>query len=1017
MPQYFANSIIAVGMGVLLVFGIHRALIRTGAFSEVPASAVPALLRTLLRHSFVIAIITITLGFGLRYYEVFRTTPSPEKANSYWTARILDLDKREEVIQGLLIATREAINSLAKQAADPGRKANADTALLGLEKGDAHLAVTFFANLSADREAAGNRANQSAQDAKQHRDALLNLRGGQLAAEITRAIQTLQNMQHTEDAPEGLDEALAQLAIGNTRQAEGIFILIYENKSSQGKVAFKQAAEAARYLGALESLYDTRKAITTLTKSTNLDPDNAEGWLLLGLLQLDSGDLEAASEALSMAHELGDPTPIPYDVTTAGVVHKLNQRNSANIDSSLPANALDTARLISDTRLRDSAIGGIVKAFSIGRNPELAKKAAGEISDSWERSHSLVTVAKAFALLGKTEDARQIIMYLEPHYQDECIAEIGKYYIGVGQLDNAFAIVRELLDKNSYHARILLRTIAKSGDKEFYRALEFLKTREGASDRTSVLYLIATDLIKSGNIKSAVVALHEAITEIRSIQSKSLRLHRLASVAGALIAAGDNNQATLVLGSIHEEGAMPRDPQLLIDVAAASIVVGKSQEATDLLESLRSKELFISLRMLNTIAVSFIRNGDIASALAIAHAISPEAKIIQQPNFTSDISALSVEIDVLGYHVNKYMDYQGNKYMDFAYIDIRNRDFILDRINKDINKEKADILENVSVALGMAGHLESALEIAKRLEEFGRSPDSAIGRVADECAKHGDFVSAKSAAKAASNPSAVLMKVGLRQFRMHARDEAYSTFSEALGIVDQLGVSSPKATKFLEVAQVFSCVPDNPRAQAVLDRAMKALEEDKEFNLRPWTMLDVAETFAAVGASEAALGALLRLRDRILKGQNYIGFFFSERVVDALEKCGFGEAAYPLLESEYKRDEIDAERPNSQDIALAMFRAGNFARSVEMVKKQKVASDRVYGLVALAEGAHERANSKQVGECLGEAWREMRGVKDRATQSELISAIAIAQAKTSSMFVADDSRKESAREICARFED
>lgn len=81
-----------------------------------------------------------------------------------------------------------------------------------------------------------------------------------------------------------LQDALCLLKSGDTVKAEAAFTYVLETKSRAGTDALKQAAAAARHLGALASLSDPHKAIAAYMRSVELEPDNPEGWNELGHL-------------------------------------------------------------------------------------------------------------------------------------------------------------------------------------------------------------------------------------------------------------------------------------------------------------------------------------------------------------------------------------------------------------------------------------------------------------------------------------------------------------------------------------------------------------------------------------------------------------------------------------------------------------------------------------------------------------------------------------------------------------
>ncbi|MDR4652634.1 MAG: hypothetical protein MRJ52_09565 [Nitrosomonas sp.] len=67
------------------------------------------------------------------------------------------------------------------------------------------------------------------------------------------------------------------LAQGDTTKAENIFNQVAVEEERKGKESNIKAAEALRHM-ALAFLYDTQKALNAYKRSTELDPDNPDGW-------------------------------------------------------------------------------------------------------------------------------------------------------------------------------------------------------------------------------------------------------------------------------------------------------------------------------------------------------------------------------------------------------------------------------------------------------------------------------------------------------------------------------------------------------------------------------------------------------------------------------------------------------------------------------------------------------------------------------------------------------------------
>jgi hypothetical protein len=69
IAPYLTHPLTLIGYVLLLVFGVHRALLRSGLLSQQSQASSGSLLRLLVHYGFVIAVLLILAGFGL---EVFK---------------------------------------------------------------------------------------------------------------------------------------------------------------------------------------------------------------------------------------------------------------------------------------------------------------------------------------------------------------------------------------------------------------------------------------------------------------------------------------------------------------------------------------------------------------------------------------------------------------------------------------------------------------------------------------------------------------------------------------------------------------------------------------------------------------------------------------------------------------------------------------------------------------------------------------------------------------------------------
>ena len=76
--------------------------------------------------------------------------------------------------------------------------------------------------------------------------------------------------------------------------------------------ARKEAAQAAKKLGALAYLYDTQKALAAYAEAVQLDPDDWEAFWFLGQIHMRAGNLRAAKNAFERLIALHSAAGEPY---------------------------------------------------------------------------------------------------------------------------------------------------------------------------------------------------------------------------------------------------------------------------------------------------------------------------------------------------------------------------------------------------------------------------------------------------------------------------------------------------------------------------------------------------------------------------------------------------------------------------------------------------------------------------------------------------------------------------------
>lgn len=69
VAPFLTNPLVLVGFVLLLFFGVHRSLIKSGVLPPISKTASAKIVRLLLHYGFVIALLLILLGFGFATWK------------------------------------------------------------------------------------------------------------------------------------------------------------------------------------------------------------------------------------------------------------------------------------------------------------------------------------------------------------------------------------------------------------------------------------------------------------------------------------------------------------------------------------------------------------------------------------------------------------------------------------------------------------------------------------------------------------------------------------------------------------------------------------------------------------------------------------------------------------------------------------------------------------------------------------------------------------------------------------
>ena len=233
IAPFLTQPLVLVGFVLMLVFSIHKQLLKAGIIPKLDKQQGGRIVELLLRYGFFIGVLIMLLGFSWKFYETYTN--------------------KEVKISNQAVKTSFNINQI----------------------------VTTLTN-------------------KHQLD--VQAKDDQIKA-LTEAVTALSTGKGIDASQSELNAALAALAQGNTTLAKTLFAKTAEKAEQQTK----QGAEALRNLGALAFLdNNTQEALQAYSRATQLDPDNADGWNMLGLLLDRVGDLTEAIAAYNTVLALGD---------------------------------------------------------------------------------------------------------------------------------------------------------------------------------------------------------------------------------------------------------------------------------------------------------------------------------------------------------------------------------------------------------------------------------------------------------------------------------------------------------------------------------------------------------------------------------------------------------------------------------------------------------------------------------------------------------------------------------------
>ncbi|MCI5180488.1 MAG: tetratricopeptide repeat protein [Candidatus Electrothrix sp. AW3_4] len=306
IAPYLGNPLILVGFVLMLAYGIHWQLMKSGLLRQVSQKDSSLIIRLFLRYGFWLALVLLLAGVGLQFSDralvAWNSYMDKEKVIAVNAGKMAEklyaqLDTKDQqlgVKDEQIKALTETIQALTKANA-PAK--NINLALRALEQGNTKQAKAIFAQVLQSKEAEGRKANKEAAAAARHLGTLAYMNSPQEAlVHYRKAVQLdPDNMDSWNQLGHLFDRA------GKLAQAEEIYRKVLALAEAHHDNEWR-----AKAIGNLGNVYLTRgeldraKEMYEKSLAIHTDSENKKGLAScygnLGLVYQAYGDLKRAEE-------------------------------------------------------------------------------------------------------------------------------------------------------------------------------------------------------------------------------------------------------------------------------------------------------------------------------------------------------------------------------------------------------------------------------------------------------------------------------------------------------------------------------------------------------------------------------------------------------------------------------------------------------------------------------------------------------------------------------------------------
>ncbi|MDU9050859.1 MAG: tetratricopeptide repeat protein [Candidatus Electrothrix sp. Rat3] len=312
---------------------------------------------------------------------------------------------------------------------------------------------------------------------------------------LTEAVATVIK---TDASAKMKQQALEAMRRGNGEQAKALLVDFSKRKEEEGKQAYKEAAEAARSLGALAYMNDTKAALTAYQKAVELDPDNADGWNHLGLLLTRTGALNQAEQMYKKALEINKHSGCKEGTACAninlGTVYLI--RGELDKAEQLYKAVLATSQSLGDKKAMMRACINLGTMYAKRGNLDQAEQwyrkgleMSQALGDKRNTAKTYVNLGIVCNMRGDLNQAEQL--YIKALEMSRLLGDkkilsniygsLGNLYAASGELDQAEQMYRKALEINEALG-------SKEGMAKQYGNMGFLYEKRGELDRAEEMH-------------------------------------------------------------------------------------------------------------------------------------------------------------------------------------------------------------------------------------------------------------------------------------------------------------------------------------------------------------------------------------------------------------------------------------------------------------------------------------------------------------------------------------------------